>query len=182
MTVSGETKNFISITVFFFCAFYNFVPFLTGLSRTSREGWTAVRKASQGKMFSTSFTLGREAVHSSSMDALQPQEAPCRLFERKIAPFICTVANFLIALLLFCRVSRFGGEIDCSGISVSPACTADTAQRAKETKKLKGFKSLAMLDVESSVIFEEGFLVLTVIKAFKAYRCVSAVTIVCCRK
>ena len=50
------------------------------------------------------------------MDALQPQEAPCRLFERKIAPFICTVANFLVALLLFCRVSRFGGEIDCSGV------------------------------------------------------------------
>ena len=45
------------------------------------------------------------------MDALQPPEAQCRLFEIKMALFICTVANFLIAPILFCLVSRFGDEI-----------------------------------------------------------------------
>ena len=44
---------------------------------SSRGGWTAVHKASRGKMFGLSFTLGRQTVQSSSMYALQPQEAPC---------------------------------------------------------------------------------------------------------
>ena len=104
------------------------------------------------------------------MDALQPREAPCRLFERKIAPFICTFANFLIALLLFCRVSRFVGEIDCFGISVSRTVGKTYVLLRMPLsepllKKLEGFSSPAILDVNSSVIFEEGFLVLPNLKA-----------------
>ena len=38
-----------------------------------------------------------------AMDALQPQEAPCRHFEGKIAPFICTVANFVIVFFYFAK-------------------------------------------------------------------------------
>ena len=101
------------------------------------------------------------------MDALQPREAPCRLFERKIAPFICTFANFLIALLLFCRVSRFVGEIDCFGISVSRTVGKTYVYSTMPLsepllKKLEGFSSPA---IKSSVIFEEGFLVLPNLKA-----------------
>ena len=131
-----------------------------------RGGWTAVRKASRGKIFGASFT----PVQSSIMDALQPREAPCRLFKRKIAPFICTFANFLIALLLFCRVSRFVGEIDCFGISVSHTVGKTYVLLRMPLsepllKKMEGFSSPAILDVKSSVIFEEGFLVLPNLKA-----------------